>query len=68
MLRGKTNFKTDDDPAPAIPSFGGDMTQGPTLNTSDAEDGSVSDDWQNKFITWKTVTFDTYHVFWVNNE
>ena len=44
MLRDKTDFETDDDPAPAVPSFGGDLPQGPTLNTSDAEDGSGSDD------------------------
>jgi len=53
MLRGKTDFKTDDDPAPAVPSFGGHLPHIPTLNTSDAEDGSGSDDWQNEFITWK---------------
>jgi len=59
MLRGKTDFETDDDPAPAIPSFGGDLPQGPTLNTSDAEDGigteddRGSEDWQNEFVTWE---------------
>jgi len=44
MLRGKTDFETDDDPAPAVPSFGADLPQGPTLNTSDAEGGNGTED------------------------
>jgi len=44
MLRGKADFKTDNEDL-RLPSFGGaDLPQGLTVNISNAEDGSGTDD------------------------